>query len=88
MSEKKTLSAEEFDRIFDEGKEDITPYLDTDAIRRPGREIKRVNVDFPAWMVDSLDQEAFRLGVPRQAVIKFAVDAHLKSRGQGSKDAA
>jgi hypothetical protein len=66
----KSISAEEFDRLFDEGA-DITPYLDMSSARRPGREPKRVNVDFPGWMVDRLDAEAKRRGVTRQALIKM-----------------
>lgn len=67
----KNISAEEFDRLFDEGKTDMTPYLDYSKARRPGREVKRVNVDFPTWMVDALDAEAQRLGITRQSVIKM-----------------
>ncbi|MCL2790724.1 MAG: hypothetical protein FWD79_08780, partial [Desulfobulbus sp.] len=64
------ISAEEFDRRFDEG-EDMTPYLDMSTARRPGRGLQRVNVDFPSWMVGAMDKEATRLGVSRQALIKF-----------------
>ena len=63
------MKASEFDRAFESGEE-ITEYLDTLAARRPNQQIKRVNVDFPAWMVESLDKEARRLGVTRQSVIK------------------
>ena len=63
------MKASEFDRAFESGKQ-ITEYLDTLAARRPNQQIKRVNVDFPAWMVESLDKEARRLGVTRQSVIK------------------
>ena len=66
----KMISAEEFDRLFDEGKTDMTPYLDLSKRRRPGREVKRVNVDFPVRIVEQLDAEAARLGVTRQAIIK------------------
>jgi len=66
----KTISAEEFDAKFDAG-EDIMEYLDISSIRRPGLETKRVNVDFPQWMVDRLDQEAKRRGVTRQALVKI-----------------
>ena len=55
---------------FDDG-EDITEKLDLTKARRPGFEQKRVNVDFPIWMVQSLDHEAHRLGVSRQALIKM-----------------
>lgn len=66
----KTISAEEFDRMFDDG-EDIDEYLDWSSLRRPGLEPKRVNVDFPQWMVDRMDSEAKRRGVTRQALIKM-----------------
>ena len=76
---KNKISAEQFDRLFDEGQEDITKYLDLKAARRPGQEIKRVNVDFPAWMVAALDEEATHLGVSRQALIKFVMNSHLRN---------
>jgi len=66
----KTISAKEFDAKFDAG-EDIMEYLDLSSIRRPGLETKRVNVDFPQWMVRHLDREAERRGVTRQALIKM-----------------
>ena len=72
------IAAEEFDRRFDNG-EDITPYLDLSKARRPGRELQRVNVDFPNWMVNAMDSEASRLGVSRQALIKFVMDGHLQN---------
>jgi hypothetical protein len=64
------MKATEFDQRFDEG-EDITEFLDLDKATRPGLKIKRVNVDYPEWMVQSLDKEATRLGVTRQALIKM-----------------
>ena len=67
----KTIAAEELDRIFDEGNEDVLQYFDLSTATRPGRAIKRVNVDLPQWMIDSLDKEATRVGVARQAVIKL-----------------
>ena len=63
------MKAREFDKRFDVGK-DISKYLDMTKARRPGQEQKRVNVDFPLWMVHLLDKEARRLGVPRQSIIK------------------
>ena len=66
----KTITAKEFDKLFDEGG-DITPYIDVTRIRKPNTEARRVNVDFPAWMVNSLDKEATRLGVTRQSLIKL-----------------
>ncbi len=71
------MKANEFERDFDEGK-DISKYLDVSRARRPGQEQKRVNVDFPLWMVQLLDKEAKRLGVPRQAIIKGWVAERLE----------
>jgi hypothetical protein len=65
------MDAEEFDRIFDEGKEDVLKYVDMSSRRRPNRDTKRVNVDLVLWMVEALDNEAKRLGVTRQSVIKM-----------------
>lgn len=72
------MKAHEFDKKFDEGKEDITKYLDKAKARRPEQEQKRVNVDFPLWMIHLLDKEAKRLGVPRQSIIKVWVAQRLE----------
>ena len=71
------MKAKEFDKRFDEG-EDVSQYLDISKARRPVQEQKRVNVDFPLWMIQLLDKEAKRLGVPRQAIIKLWVAERLK----------
>ena len=71
------MKAEELDRKFDSG-EDITQVLDLSRARRPGQEQKRVNVDFPVWMIHGLDREARRLGVPRQSIIKIWIAERLK----------
>jgi hypothetical protein len=71
------MKAEEFDRRFDAG-EDITSDLDLDGLRRPALEQRRVNVDFPSWMIESLDREARRLGVTRQSVIKVWIAERLE----------
>ncbi len=71
------MKAKEFDRKFDEG-EDVTRYLDLQKTRRPVQEQKRVNVDFPIWMIQLLDREAKRLGVPRQSIIKMWIAERLK----------
>jgi hypothetical protein len=71
------MRAEEFDKKFDEG-EDVSQYLDISKARRPVQEQKRVNVDFPLWMIHLLDKEAKRLGVPRQSLIKLWVAERLK----------
>ncbi len=74
---KKSMKAEEFDKKFDNG-ENILEYLDIEKAKRPGQEQKRVNVDFPIWMVKSLDKEAKRLGVTRQSIIKIWIAERLK----------
>lgn len=71
------MKAKTFDRKFDRG-EDVIGDLDVGRVRRPGREARRVNVDFPAWMVDSLDEEARRLGVTRQSIIKLWIAERLE----------
>ena len=71
------MKAKQLDKKFDRG-EDITKYLDVSKAHRPEQEQKRVNVDFPVWMIHSLDKEAQRLGVPRQSVIKVVVAEHLE----------
>ena len=73
----KAIKAKEIDRKFDEG-EDISKYLDLSKARRPEQEQKRVNVDFPLWMIQLLDKEARRLGVPRQSIIKVWVAERLE----------
>ena len=71
------MKAKDFDRKFETG-EDITKYLDLSKARRPRQEQKRVNVDFPVWMIHSLDKEAKRLGVPRQSLIKVLIAEHFQ----------
>ncbi|MBI4556428.1 MAG: CopG family transcriptional regulator [Candidatus Hydrogenedentes bacterium] len=78
------MKAKDFDRKFD-AREDITKCLDMSKARRPGVEVRRVNVDIPAWMINSLDRESERLGVPRQSLIKFIIAQHLeKSHSSGT----
>lgn len=72
------MKAKEFDKKFDSG-EDITKHLDYSKTHRPEHEQKRVNVDFPVWMINSLDKEAERLGVPRQSLIKMVVSEHIEA---------
>jgi macrodomain Ter protein organizer (MatP/YcbG family) len=71
------MKAEVLDKKFDDG-EDITSYLDISKARRPQQDQKRVNVDFPLWMIQQLDKEAKRLGVPRQSIIKVWVAERLQ----------
>ncbi|MFC0269411.1 type II toxin-antitoxin system BrnA family antitoxin [Kushneria aurantia] len=70
------MKATEFERRFDDG-EDMTGALDWEHARRPNIESKRVNVDFPAWVVTGLDQQARRLGISRQALIKIWIAERL-----------
>jgi hypothetical protein len=72
------MKASEFDRKFDEGAEDIIDDLDMSTASRPLKEQRRVNVDFPVWMVESLDREAGRLGVTRQSIIKVWIAERLE----------
>jgi len=71
----KKISAKEFDKKFDAGDQ-LTPYLDYSKARKPNEEQKRVNVDFPVWMIHLLDREAKHLGVARQSVIKMWIAEH------------
>ena len=71
------MKAEEFDKLFDEGN-DIAHLLNLSSARRPNQELKRVNVDFPIWMVNKLDREAKRLGVTRQSIIKIWLAERLE----------
>ena len=71
------MKAKKFDADFDSGV-DVTDALDLTSIRRPLQEQKRVNVDFPIWMIESLDREASRLGVTRQSIIKVWLAERLE----------
>jgi len=74
------MKASEFDKKFDDGAKDVVDDLDLSRARRPNEPSRRVNVDFPPWMVDSLDQEAKRLGVTRQSVIKVWIAERLERK--------
>ena len=73
------MKAKEFDAKFEKG-ENLTPHLDLTKARRPDQEQRRVNVDFPNWMIHSLDKEADRLGVTRQSIIKVWIAERLKEK--------
>jgi hypothetical protein len=73
----KTITAEEFDELFDSGGE-ITPYIIPGSARRINEEPQRVNVDFPRWVVMALDRESRRLGVTRQALVKIWIAERLE----------
>ncbi len=72
------MKAKKFDKEFDENKSDIIDDIDLSTIKSPNREQKRVNVDFPIWMVEFLDKEAARLGVTRQSIIKVWLAERLE----------
>lgn len=67
----KSASTSELDQLFDSGSDEIDKYVDWDKARRPGREVQRVNVDFPVDLLRAIDREARRIGVTRQAFIKL-----------------
>ena len=79
----KTITAKEFDKKFDNG-EDITEYLDFSTavrlkdVKKLKTETKKVNVDFPEWIIESLDREAKKIGVTRQSIIKVWIAERLK----------
>lgn len=77
------MKAKKFDSDFDSGK-NISGALDLSRIRRPLQEQKRVNVDFPIWMIASLDKEASRLGVTRQSIIKVWLAERLEQTASNS----
>lgn len=72
------MKAKDFDQQFDDGA-DITSFLDLSKAKRVLQNQKRVNVDFPTWMIDSLDREASKLGVTRQSVIKIWLAERLEA---------
>jgi hypothetical protein len=73
------MKAKNFDKLFEQGA-DIGKFLDLSRARRTNQEPKRVNVDFPSWMIHSLDKEASRLGVTRQSIIKVWIAERLREQ--------
>ena len=74
------MKAEIFDKKFDDGNEDIVNGLDLSTLSRPNQKQKRVNVDFPVWIIESLDKEANRIGVTRQSIIKLWLAERLEEQ--------
>lgn len=72
------MKADDFDQKLDQGKENIIDDLDLPQIKRPGHKQRQINIDFPVWMIESLDHEARRLGVTRQSIIKIWIAERLK----------
>ena len=75
------MKAKKFDTDFNNGK-NVVGSLDLSKIKRPNQEQRRVNVDFPTWMIDSLDKEAARLGVTRQSIIKVWLAERVENSAQ------
>lgn len=75
------MKAKELDALFDSG-EDITQYLDLSTLSKNGTQTKKVNVDFPEWVINSLDLEAKKIGVTRQSIIKVWIAERLKEEAQ------
>ena len=73
------MKASEIDKKFNDNEEDILQYFDTSKVRMINEEPRRVNIDFPSWMVQSLDKEAKHIGVSRQAVIKMWLAERLQT---------
>ena len=80
------MKAKAFDQKFDDDNEDIINDLDLSTLKRPNQKQKRVNVDFPVWIIDSLDKEANRIGVTRQSIIKLWLAERLEEQGAKKKD--
>ncbi len=74
------MKAHDLDKAFDKNQRDVLDDFDLDSAKRSNRTAKRVNVDFPSWMVESLDKEAQRLGVTRQSLIKLWLADRLDHR--------
>ena len=64
------MKTEDFDKAFDSGNDEIDGVVQWDKGCRPDLESRRVNIDFPAWMLRALDKEAAKLGIARQAIVK------------------
>lgn len=88
------MKAKDFDKKFDENESDLIEDLDLGTMRRVNHESKRINVDFPSWVIESLDREAARVGVTRQSIIKIwlverlQTEAANKSLNSGSASGA
>ncbi|GAB3672528.1 type II toxin-antitoxin system BrnA family antitoxin [Salinisphaera aquimarina] len=78
------MKAESFDEKIEAGK-DVTADLDLSKAHRPNQASRRVNVDFPGWMVEELDREARRLGVTRQSIIKVWLSERLEQVGANKR---
>jgi len=76
------MEPEEFDKKFDDGKEDMFDDLDLSTARRINQITRRINIDFPSAIVDELDTEARRIGVTRQSLIKVWIHERLQAEAR------
>jgi hypothetical protein len=76
-----TMKAEELDELFDSGA-DISEHLDMSTVTKNGTQTKKVNVDFPEWVINALDFEAKKIGVTRQSIIKVWIAERLKEEAE------
>ena len=78
MSNKSWISAEEFDRIFDEGEEDVLQYFDMDNIRRPGRETRTVAVDLPVRVLEAVEQQSQATGSSVSELLELWIEERVQ----------
>jgi len=83
MKKKSTITAADFDEKFDSG-ENIAAFVDSSSIKRPGLDVRRVNVDFPEWMIRNLDFASKHVGVSRQSLIKLWISERLQQERKPS----
>ena len=79
------MKAKEFDKKFDDNEEDIIENLDLSTLKHPNQEQKRVGIDFPVWVLDSLDKEANRTGVSLESIIKIWLVERLEKQAVSKK---
>ncbi len=79
------MKAYEIDSKFDNNEDDIIDDLDLSTLKKTNQSHKRVNIDFPSWVIDSLDREASRIGVTRQSIIKIWLVERLEKQAANKK---
>lgn len=79
------MKAAELDKLFDDGEVDVLMHFDLSKAEQPNKKHKRVNVDFPVWMLNELDSMSKRLGVTRQSLIKLWLADKLQSAQSTTK---
>ena len=76
----KTITVEEFDKMFDDASDEIDDFVDFSKFEKRNLDLKRVNVDFPQWMIYALDRQAREIGISRQALIKTWISEKLEAK--------